>query len=340
MPIPGSQNGPKIITLTGDLASGKSTISTALAHQWGVDRYSGGDLMRAIAFKHDKSLVEINNDPLLSAWLDQEVDGYQAHLGQSPRDLIVDSRLAWHFIPGSMKIKLVIHPAVSARRAFEGSARHAEVYKTVGDARVELKKRQGSERARFMKKYGADLDRAENFDLIIDTSAAGSTHALHVIEKCVAAHFSGQSYPKFWVSPAQLIPTENTMQKLGTDYCDSIRASIRQNGFHDSAPVDVIRYQDHLYLHDGHRRIFGALTANVGLIPAEIYGSDDIVPAGQCPARDMVIDGYRPSYFYDWQDAVNECRSKGNLPTILWDVTIPGAPQTAFMRPHPDYLHI
>lgn len=333
MPVPGTQTGPKIITLTGDLASGKSTVGSFLSRRWGVDHYAGGDIMRHIALEKGRSLVDLNSDPLMSEWLDNEIDGCVVKLGQSDHDLIIDARLGWFFVPNSFKVKTVVDPKIAAERvSAKDGGRKGEIYDSLQQAELALQQRQSRECERFIRKYNADLSDRNNFDLVIDTSFADPKVTADVIDQCARAHFSGESYPHFWASPQMAIPTEDTMRKISSEHCDEIRTSIKEHGFDLDQPLEWIAYRGSYYNYDGHHRLYGALVADLSLVPVTLYQPDDLLPrAGNMRAEQHVIDNYKPSYFYDWQDAVNFCRAKAGLEKVDWSKTTRHAPESPFM---------
>lgn len=336
MPIPGQSDKPKIITFTGDLGSGKSTISKKLAALWQVKHYSGGDLMRKAAAEENVSITDINKTPLKAEWLDSQIDGMLSRMGEYGDDLVVDSRLGWFFIENSFKVKFTIDSSIAARRLMAGGKREGESYSSPEEAAARLQERQAIERQRFREKYDADIDSTESFDLIIDTSFAQLQDILPVVIRCAEKHFSGQPYPKNWLSPQLLIPMED-IRKVGRAYCDELRDKIAKEGFDDNEPIDIISYKKAFFLENGHHRAFNALALNIPLIPTNLIQSDQAMESGKIMAWEHVAMSFNPGFFYDWQDAVNACRRDLGAAPIDWGPASAKLPGLVF--PHVKRRH-
>ncbi len=160
---------PKI-TITGDLGSGKSVVSKALRASLGFDIYSTGKVQREIAARYGMTTLELNQYAETHPEIDDEIDGVFVQLNGLPEGLIVDSRLAWFFMPESFKVFLSVPVEVAAARIMGDVARKREKYSDLEHAIEDLSARKDSENKRFREKYGADCTNMNNFDLVIDTS--------------------------------------------------------------------------------------------------------------------------------------------------------------------------
>ena len=85
------------ITVNGDLGSGKSTVSVGLAERLELRRISVGDLYRQMARERGMSALEINLHAELDDAIDATVDNMQREIAESGEQVVMDSRLAWHF---------------------------------------------------------------------------------------------------------------------------------------------------------------------------------------------------------------------------------------------------
>lgn len=92
------------ISITGDLGSGKSTVAKQLAKDLGFDYISTGTIFREIAKEYGIDVLKLNKLALTDTSIDDRVDGKLKEYNQHPTGLIIDSRLAWHFINESIKI--------------------------------------------------------------------------------------------------------------------------------------------------------------------------------------------------------------------------------------------
>jgi len=170
----------KIITLTGDLGSGKSTVSKLLINQLGYDYIYTGKIQREIADKHNMTTLELNKYAETHPEIDEEIDSTFKSLNNSS-NLIVDSRLAWFFIPNSFKVYMKTDLEVSANRILNDSQRKSEKNTSVEETAKNIMERKASENKRYMELYGADCADLSNFDLVIDTSFISPEEVAEVI---------------------------------------------------------------------------------------------------------------------------------------------------------------
>ncbi len=161
----------QLITISGMLGSGKSTIAKMLAKKLNYAYFSTGDVQRELALKYGITITELNQLALSDPSIDRQIDKVFQTKSYANKDYIVDSRLAFFFLPESLKIKLDVDTNVAGQRIFEDHERIGESpYQTVDQAIDTLKKRRSLERERFKRVYGVDIDNTENFDFILDTT--------------------------------------------------------------------------------------------------------------------------------------------------------------------------
>src|SRR5689334_18355175 len=104
------------VVFNGDLGSGKTTVSVMLARRLGVRRVSIGDLYRQMAADRGMTALQLNVHAELDDKVDHYIDQLQHDIAASGERLVVDSRLAWHFFPGALKVHMIADPVVAARR--------------------------------------------------------------------------------------------------------------------------------------------------------------------------------------------------------------------------------
>lgn len=162
-----------LISITGKLGSGKSTICNILKERYGYEIYSTGTINREFARRLGISTLELNERLKENPALDKEIDGTVTKLSIEKKDekLIFDSRMAWHFAKDTFKIFLTIDPMEAATRVMKNQRGAEEHYETVEDACEGLLKRGSVERERFIQIYGVDYFDHNNFDLIVDTTS-------------------------------------------------------------------------------------------------------------------------------------------------------------------------
>ena len=136
------------ISIAGDIGSGKSTIARAVASRIGVEPLSTGGIQRQLAAARGINTLELNRLAETDPSIDQEIDDYLRALPDGP--LVVESRMAWHFVPGTCRVFLYILPAAAAERIL-GASRSDESYRHMEEAIALLKQRRDSEIRRFQK---------------------------------------------------------------------------------------------------------------------------------------------------------------------------------------------
>ena len=158
-----------IITITGDLGSGKSTVSKLLQERLNYDYIYTGKIQREIANKYNMTTLELNHYAETHPEIDEEIDVTFKSLNGST-GLIVDSRLAWFFLPESFKIFLKTDLIVSVNRISGDHKRENEKYSSKEEAVNNIIARKDSENKRYMGLYGVNCSDLSNYDLVIDTS--------------------------------------------------------------------------------------------------------------------------------------------------------------------------
>ena len=158
-----------IISITGDLGSGKSTVSKILKERLNYEYIYTGKIQREIADKYKMTTLELNQYAETHPEIDEQIDAVFKSLNDSI-NLIVDSRLAWFFIPKSFKVYLKTDVEVAAERISHDKQRKCEKYVSQEDAICNIIARKESENKRYFELYGADCSNLSNFDLVIDCS--------------------------------------------------------------------------------------------------------------------------------------------------------------------------
>lgn len=179
-----------IITISGNLGSGKSTVADLLAKKLDFKRHSTGEYMRRMAEKRGITLLELSKHAELDASIDKELDNWQIDLSKKEDDFIIDARLAFHFIPKSYKIFLKVNDDEAARRIFnhDHPNRKKEVENTTISATMKnIERRRSSERQRYLELYNLDYENESYYDIVIDTTKIPAKKVLNLILKDMKA---------------------------------------------------------------------------------------------------------------------------------------------------------
>lgn len=158
------------IAISGDPGSGKTTFAREVAKQTGYELITTGNIFRKLAQEKGVSITELNKMAETQKEIDYKVDHFLQGLNVQPGDYVLDSRMAWHFVKGAFKIRLTVKPEVAVDRVFSDDAEMREKYKSLEEAKNEIRARRDSEIKRYRDLYDVDIGDPENFDLLIDTS--------------------------------------------------------------------------------------------------------------------------------------------------------------------------
>jgi cytidylate kinase len=164
-----------IITLSGKPGSGKSSTSDKVAEMLSYTRYSSGDFVRKIVKKRKITLADFNRMAATDHSLDEEIDERLRELREQ-KDIVIDSRLGFYWIPESFKVYLDLDMDVATARIYkdaisnEGRAGGAGMATSIADVQRQVQSRLNAEKRRFTAMYGVDPYKNTNFDLVINTS--------------------------------------------------------------------------------------------------------------------------------------------------------------------------
>ena len=164
-----------IITLNGDEGSGKSTAGKRIAEKIGYNLYYTGQIFRDLAKKRNLTLVEYLKLGETDPRIDKEVDDYVIALSKKEDNFIIDSRMAWHFIPNSLKIYLTVDQKVGAKRIYlslqeENNRNEIKDEITLEKVIDKIKERRETDNKRYQMYYGVDIHDPKNYDFVINTT--------------------------------------------------------------------------------------------------------------------------------------------------------------------------
>lgn len=168
------------ITIFGMAGTGTSSAGKALAEKLGYEFLSSGNIFREMAAEKGLSLSEFEELSKTDSQYDIELDKKIENYGKTKTNFVVDSRLAWYFIPDSFKVALVLDDDTR----FERIAKREN--KSIEQVKEETNFRESMIQKRYLEYYGVDIAKvfSDNvFDIVIDTKN-------NSVEKVVEAIFS------------------------------------------------------------------------------------------------------------------------------------------------------
>jgi len=186
------------ITLTGDLGSGKSVVSRILCEQTGFEYISTGRVQRQLAQELGIDTLEMNRLADTDPSIDERIDSIFVALGKDPKGYVIDSRMAWFFLPESFKVFLKTDVHIAVQRILNDPNRNSEQYSSPQEAAQKILARKASENARFLAKYGADCSNLDNFDLVIDTAKRSQAEVAEVILRVLEVKNDGTGFAREW----------------------------------------------------------------------------------------------------------------------------------------------
>ncbi|MFT7616196.1 MAG: cytidylate kinase [Candidatus Woesearchaeota archaeon] len=158
------------ITICGFPGSGKGTASKAISQKLNLQHYCAGDLRREAAKQRSMTLSEFNewaeSNPQEG---DKLFDQQTKEIGVDEDNFIFDGRLAFYFIPDSIKIYLSCDVNEAAKRKF-ASERIEERASSVDSLVHLMRKRVDSDKGRYESLYNVQVYNMKDFDLVIDTT--------------------------------------------------------------------------------------------------------------------------------------------------------------------------
>jgi len=173
-----------IITITGLPGSGKSSTAKGVARRLGYGHFSSGDLFREMAAARGLSIEEINITAEKQQEIDREVDKLLVKIGEEKNNLVLDSRIAFHWIPGSFKVFLNLEPKIAAERTFaqiQKEGRVSQAGSSLDEVYGNMLERIESERKRYRNLYNIDFTDRTQFDLIVDTETNNLERVIDII---------------------------------------------------------------------------------------------------------------------------------------------------------------
>ena len=85
-----------IISIAGDLASGKGTVSAILAKKLGYTIYKNGEYFRKLAKDHNMDVTEFNKYVEKHPEIDRQIENSARLYSIDHDNFIIDARLGWY----------------------------------------------------------------------------------------------------------------------------------------------------------------------------------------------------------------------------------------------------
>ncbi len=160
-----------IISISGDLASGKGTVSNILVEKLGYEVYRNGTYFRKLAKEKEMDVTSFGKYVEKHPEIDKEIERSAAEYAKIHDNFVIDARLGWYAVPESFKVYLKVDIDVAAKRAFyDNDRKDTENFATIEEQKEDMILRYKLENKRYANIYGVDRSDMSNYDLVIDTS--------------------------------------------------------------------------------------------------------------------------------------------------------------------------
>lgn len=253
------------ISLAGDVGSGKSTVSAILVERLGATYYSTGAICREVAASHGMSVVEMNVYMETHPELDHEIDDGVRALAYRKEDLIIDSRMAFHFVEGSFRVYMATQTEESARRIMK-AGRATEQFATFEDAVAQVRTRKASERKRYSDLYGVDCKDLSNYDLVVDTTFASPEEVACCIIDALKEWEEDKTKRACFVCPRRFLypddaPDFSRVEKL---------SALLDEGMEDVGTVEAVESDGTFYATGNVEVALAYSLSDVALVPTRL----------------------------------------------------------------------
>ncbi len=163
-----------IITISGFIGSGKTTVAKALSRRFGLRHISAGGVFRAMAKEKGLTLEEFTKLAEEDPGIDREVDARQMEMAKRD-DSVIDGRLSGWLVDADIKIWLKAPLDIRAKRV---AKRESKEY---GRALQETRNREESEIRRYRELYNIDMQDLTPYNVIIDTTLWNAREVADII---------------------------------------------------------------------------------------------------------------------------------------------------------------
>lgn len=177
-------NKRNIISLAGDLAAGKGTISNILIEELQYGIYRNGEYVRKLAKDMGLNITSFNEYLADHPEIDVQIEKSAAEYAKDHDNFIIDARLGWYAVPESFKVYLRVDIDEAAKRAFNDEKRkNTESFSTVEEQKQDMIKRFNLENERYWKLYNVHKEDMSNYDLVVDTTNITPQEAAEIIKR-------------------------------------------------------------------------------------------------------------------------------------------------------------
>ena len=160
-----------IISIAGELASGKGATSRELMQMLNYGIYRNGEYFRKLAREMNMDITTFNEYAKSHPEIDIQIEKSAAEYAKNNDNFIIDARLGWYAVPESFKVYLTVDIDEAAKRAFyDENRKSTENFASIEEQKADMIKRYQLENERYFKLYNVHKEDLNNYDLVLDTT--------------------------------------------------------------------------------------------------------------------------------------------------------------------------
>ncbi len=169
-----------VIAVSGEPASGKTTIAKRLAQLYNLRYVSNGMLFRKLAEMRGIPFLEFHKIAENDESIDRQVDNMAIEEAKKG-NVVIEGHLSGWILKdiADIKIFLKARPEIRAKRLAEREG------KSIEDALREILFREESNRKRYLKIYGIDIKDLSVFDIVLDTTYLGIEDVVDILRNYI-----------------------------------------------------------------------------------------------------------------------------------------------------------
>ena len=264
------------ITITGNLGSGKSTISKIIKDKYGFEIYSTGTIQRKLAKEMGKTTLEMNELMCNNPKYDNMIDDATTRTAKESTDknIIFDSRLAWNFVEQSFKVFVSVSLDLAATRVYNDNRGSVEKYLSEHDAKNKLRARAKTEVVRFKEMYQLEYVNFSNYNLIIDSTyntpeeiaeiAMDEAKKFYDMVAEVGFDEANQGWNRILVSPKRLFNGEITQEEKNR--LENLALELKEKGISTCKNILVKSVDDEYHIIEGKDEVIASHLAGLPFV--------------------------------------------------------------------------
>ncbi len=185
----------RTLTIGGLPGTGTTTACKTLSQRSGLTHVYAGAIFRTLADQHGMTLAEFGAYTEAHPEIDRGLDAQQVELLKGP-PIILEGRLSG-FLAGrgqvpAVKVWFTCDPYTRAQRLVQREGGDVE-------ARLaEMRRREESERKRYLEFYGYDVRDLSLYDLVLDTTRLTREQVVEAVEREYSRQVDARPWWRLW----------------------------------------------------------------------------------------------------------------------------------------------